>query len=86
MKIPLPLSSGWSAGVWYGDRDERIAENAVRWMESNMGSDRCLVKVVKGADHGLMYKTNVVVEVLEQARGFWQDGESAFMSFPCHSY
>lgn len=63
--------------VWYGDKDERIAENAVRWMEQNMGPERCSVKVVKGADHGLMYKTNVVVDVLEQARGFWQDGASA---------
>ena len=61
--------------VWYGDRDERIAENAVRWMESNMGSDRCLVKVVKGADHGLMYRTNVVVDVLEQSSNAWLAAE-----------
>jgi len=27
--------------------------------------DKCNVKVVKGADHGLMYKSSVVVEVLE---------------------
>jgi hypothetical protein len=51
--------------VWYGDKDEKIAENAVRWMERNMGPDKCHVKVVKGADHGLMYKSSVVVEVLE---------------------
>ncbi|KAG9314539.1 hypothetical protein JVU11DRAFT_5338 [Chiua virens] len=43
--------------VWYGDRDEKIAENAVRWMERTMGEDRCDVKVVKGADHALMYKS-----------------------------
>ncbi|KLO10118.1 alpha/beta-hydrolase [Schizopora paradoxa] len=61
--------------VWYGDKDERIAENAVRWMEENMGSGRCTVKVVKGADHGLMYRSNVVVDVLEQIRGYWRDGE-----------
>jgi hypothetical protein len=58
--------------VWYGDRDERIAENAVRWMEQNMGEERCKVRVVKGADHGLMYKTNVVVDVFEQVRLAWQ--------------
>lgn len=57
--------------VWYGDHDEKIAENAVRWMERNMGEDRCSVKVVKGADHGLMYKSSVVVEVLERIREFW---------------
>ena len=61
--------------VWYGDKDERIAENAVRWMEQNMGEDRCMVRVVKGADHGLMYKTNVVVDVLEQASLAWQARE-----------
>ncbi|KIK98806.1 hypothetical protein PAXRUDRAFT_133445 [Paxillus rubicundulus Ve08.2h10] len=57
--------------VWYGDRDEKIAENAVRWMERAMGEDRCHVKVVKGADHGLMYKSSVVVEVLDCVREFW---------------
>lgn len=57
--------------VWYGDRDEKIAENAVRWMERTMGEDRCDVKVVKGADHALMYKSSVVVEVLERVREFW---------------
>lgn len=57
--------------VWYGDRDEKIAENAVRWMERTMGEDRCDVQVVKGADHALMYKSSVVVEVLECVREFW---------------
>ncbi|KAJ7130093.1 hypothetical protein C8R43DRAFT_1025770 [Mycena crocata] len=61
--------------VWYGDKDEKIAENAVRWMEKNMGEDKCSVKVVKGADHALMYKSSVVVEVLEQILGYWQPGE-----------
>lgn len=70
--------------VWYGDRDERIAENAVRWMESNMGSDRCTVKVVKGADHGLMYRTNVVVDVLEQSRNFWQEGDHGHHGYPTY--
>ncbi|KAL4068238.1 hypothetical protein V8B97DRAFT_2024862 [Scleroderma yunnanense] len=57
--------------VWYGDRDEKIAENAVRWMERVMGEDRCHVRVVKGADHALMYKSSVVVDVLECVREFW---------------
>src|SRR5258707_9361385 len=59
--------------VWYGDRDEKIAENAVRWMERTMGLGRCRVKVVKGADHGLMYRSSVVVEVLERVRGVWEN-------------
>ncbi|KAJ7597243.1 hypothetical protein C8J56DRAFT_851306 [Mycena floridula] len=59
--------------VWYGDKDEKIAEDAVRWMEKNMGEENCTVKVVKGADHGLMYKSGVVVEVLEQVLGYWQN-------------
>ncbi|EIN13527.1 hypothetical protein PUNSTDRAFT_109725 [Punctularia strigosozonata HHB-11173 SS5] len=60
--------------VWYGDRDEKIAEDAVRWMERNMGEDRCGVKVVKGADHGLMYNSAVVVEVLEKIADGWKEG------------
>ncbi|SJL05966.1 uncharacterized protein ARMOST_09302 [Armillaria ostoyae] len=58
--------------VWYGDRDEKIAEHAVRWMERNMGEGKCTVKVVKGADHGLMYKSSVVIEVLEHVLSYWQ--------------
>lgn len=57
--------------VWYGDKDERIAESAVRWMEKSMGSDRCQVTVVKNADHSLMYRTAVIVEVLELIHSFW---------------
>lgn len=60
--------------VWYGDKDEKIAENAVRWMERNMGEEKCSVKVVKGADHGLMYKSSVVVEVLEKILTYWKAG------------
>lgn len=52
--------------VWYGDKDERIAESAVRWLERTMGPTRCHVNVVKGADHGLMYKSAVVIDVFEQ--------------------
>lgn len=58
--------------VWYGDKDERIAENAVRWMENTMGPDKCLVNVVQGADHALMYKSSVVIDVLEKIADFWQ--------------
>ncbi|KAF9068008.1 hypothetical protein BDP27DRAFT_1327801 [Rhodocollybia butyracea] len=47
-------------------------ENAVRWMEKTMGEGRCSVRVVKGADHSLMYKSAVVVEVLEILLGFWR--------------
>lgn len=57
--------------VWYGDKDERIAEGAVRWMEKAIGSERCEVNVVKSADHSLMYRTTVIVEVLEIVRSFW---------------
>ncbi|OJT12626.1 hypothetical protein TRAPUB_10867 [Trametes pubescens] len=64
-----------SVRVWYGDRDEKIAENAVRWMESTMGPDKCQVKVIKGADHSLMFKSSVVIEVLEQMAEYWRDCE-----------
>lgn len=62
--------------VWYGDRDERIAESAVRWMESTMGSDKCQINVVKGADHALMFKSGVVIEVLEYVSECWRPGMS----------
>ncbi|THH32016.1 hypothetical protein EUX98_g2186 [Antrodiella citrinella] len=61
-----------SARVWYGDRDERIPESAVRWMESAMGPGKCQVKVIKGADHALMFKSAVVVEVMEYISECWQ--------------
>lgn len=61
--------------VWYGDHDERIAENAVWWMEKTMGRDNCIVKVIAGADHALMYKSSVVIEVLESIIEFWRDRE-----------
>ncbi|TFK76905.1 hypothetical protein BDN72DRAFT_890698 [Pluteus cervinus] len=64
--------------VWYGDKDEKIAENAVRWMERNMGEEKCQVKVVKGADHGLMYRSSVVVEVLENMLTFWKLGKDDY--------
>jgi len=64
--------------IWYGDKDERIAENAVRWMERTMGPDRCTVKVVKGADHGLMYRSSAVVEVLEWILSSWRPEDGAF--------
>jgi hypothetical protein len=62
--------------IWYGERDERIAENAVRWMERTMGPDKCILKVVKGADHGLMYRSSVVIEVLEHIQSEWRSGGS----------
>lgn len=76
--------------MWYGERDEKIGEEAVRWMErgfcgANAGAGvnwststgdpkKCTVKIVKGADHGLMYKSAVVVEVLRVVfgGGFWR--------------
>ncbi|EGO04886.1 hypothetical protein SERLA73DRAFT_173990 [Serpula lacrymans var. lacrymans S7.3] len=57
--------------VWYGDKDDKITEDAVRWMERTMSEDRCHVKVVKGAHHALMYNSSVVVDVLERIREFW---------------
>ncbi|CAK5265290.1 unnamed protein product [Mycena citricolor] len=64
-----------SVNVWYGDKDEKIGENAVRWMEKNMGADKCIVKVVNGGDHALMYNSGVVIEVLEQLLGYWQSDQ-----------
>ena len=59
-----------TVAVWYGDKDERIAESAVRWLEQTMGKERCQVNVVKGADHGLMYNTTVVLEVFDKVHEY----------------
>jgi len=69
-----------SVRVWYGDKDEKIAENAVRWMERTMGFEKCNVKVVKGADHGLMYRSSVVVELFEHLSS-WRSGEDMYRFF-----
>ena len=43
---------------------------------SSGGDGRCEVKVVKGADHGLMFRTDVVVEVLEHVQSTWNEAKS----------
>ena len=70
-----------SVAVWYGDRDERIAESAVKWLEQTMGPDRCKVKVVKGADHGLMYNTTVVLDVFDKVHEY---AKQCMWFCPCH--
>ncbi|GAA6030113.1 hypothetical protein JCM8097_009267 [Rhodosporidiobolus ruineniae] len=61
--------------VWYGDRDDRISLASVRWLEREVkerGRDgRCEVKVVEGADHGLMANGKVMFEVLESIAADW---------------
>ena len=61
-----------SVAVWYGDKDERIAESAMRWLEQTMGPERCKVNVIKGADHGLMYNTTVVLDVFDKVHEYAQ--------------
>jgi hypothetical protein len=49
--------------VWYGDKDEKISESGIRWMERIMKD--CELKICKGKDHSLMTCAAVVVEALE---------------------
>ena len=60
--------------VWHGDRDEKIGEPAVRWMEKVM--KRCQVTIVKGAGHNLMTNPKVVVEAMDWICDAW--GESYY--------
>lgn len=69
-----------NVAVWYGDKDERIAESTVRWLEQTMGPERCKVKVVKGADHGLMYNTTVVLDVFDMVHEYAQKCTCFFFS------
>ncbi|KAF8591906.1 alpha/beta-hydrolase [Ramaria rubella] len=57
--------------VWYGDKDEKIAEGAVKWLEKTMRPGSCQVCIIKGAGHGLMYNGGVVVEALEFLKENW---------------
>ena len=63
--------------VWYGDKDEKIPESGIRWMERVMLA--CEVKVCTGKDHGLMVYADVVVEVLESLQSQLREG--AFLFF-----
>ncbi|KAF8528130.1 hypothetical protein BU17DRAFT_61438 [Hysterangium stoloniferum] len=60
-----------SVKVWYGEKDEKIAEGAVRWLEKTMRPGTCDVSVVKGAGHTLLYNGGVVVEALEFLKESW---------------
>ncbi|GJJ09629.1 hypothetical protein Clacol_003853 [Clathrus columnatus] len=60
-----------SVQVWYGEKDEKIAEGTVRWLERTMRPGTCEVKIVKGAGHTLLYNGGVVVEALETLKDFW---------------
>ncbi|KZT62241.1 alpha/beta-hydrolase [Calocera cornea HHB12733] len=49
--------------VWYGEKDEKISVNSVRWMERAMMD--CKVKLVPSAGHSLLTNATVMVEALE---------------------
>jgi hypothetical protein len=80
-----------TVAVWYGDKDERIAVGAVRWLEQTMGPERCKVEVVKGADHGLMYNTTVVLDVFDKVHEYakmctWSPSCHTTMDLPRLAY
>ncbi|BGP37192.1 hypothetical protein JCM10449v2_001097 [Rhodotorula kratochvilovae] len=64
--------------VWYGDRDDRISLGSIRWLEKELdrgvagaGGKACEVRIVEGADHGLMANSRVMLEVLESIADEW---------------
>lgn len=57
--------------VWYGEKDEKITEGAVRWLERTMRPGTCDLSIIKGAGHGLLYNGSVVVEALECLKDSW---------------
>jgi hypothetical protein len=50
--------------VWQGDKDERIGLGSAFWRERECA--KCELRVVKGAGHGLMTNSKVMMEVLER--------------------
>ncbi|GAA5896986.1 hypothetical protein JCM6882_007323 [Rhodosporidiobolus microsporus] len=61
--------------VWYGDKDDRISAGSIRWLEREVKERGrkgvCEVKVVEGADHGLMANGRVMLDVLESIAADW---------------
>lgn len=64
--------------IWYGDKDEKIGESGIRWMERVMKD--CELKICKGKDHSLMTCADVVVEALESLQEELKEGELLFLS------
>jgi hypothetical protein len=62
--------------IWYGDRDEKIGEPGIRWMERVMKD--CELTICKGRDHNLMTCSAVVVEALESLQADLRKGEFIF--------
>lgn len=56
--VPHPIK------VWQGDKDERIGLGSAHWLERECA--HCELVVVKGAGHGLMTNSKVMLEVLER--------------------
>lgn len=49
--------------IWWGDRDDKISEKSVRWMERAMPDAR--LKVLAGQGHNLMTSSAVMMDVLD---------------------
>ncbi|PWN21402.1 hypothetical protein BCV69DRAFT_311913 [Microstroma glucosiphilum] len=54
--------------VWQGDKDERIGLGSAYWLERECM--QCELVVVKGAGHGLMTNSKVMLEVLESLASY----------------
>jgi hypothetical protein len=50
--------------VWLGDKDDKIGERGVRWMEREM--KHCQVEIVAGEGHNLMTSSRVVLMVFSR--------------------
>ncbi|CDZ98558.1 hypothetical protein [Phaffia rhodozyma] len=50
--------------VWYGDRDDRISEKSILWMERSLPN--CQLFLRPGESHDLLSSTHIVLEVLER--------------------
>ncbi|ODN98523.1 hypothetical protein L198_03769 [Cryptococcus wingfieldii CBS 7118] len=53
--------------VWYGQKDDRISEKAMRWLERCMGDVQLVV--VEGEGHGLLSSVKVMWDVFESLGG-----------------
>ncbi|SGY79217.1 BQ5605_C008g05076 [Microbotryum silenes-dioicae] len=69
---PMNLAPGMKVKIWLGEKDERISLGSVRGLQVRLGEGRCVVKVVEGADHGLITNAKVIGEVFESIAEEWK--------------
>ncbi|KAI8454126.1 hypothetical protein BY996DRAFT_7114741 [Phakopsora pachyrhizi] len=57
--------------VWHGSKDEKLSCKGSEWISEVVSKGSVKLKIVEGADHGLMTNVKVMYEVLESISEEW---------------